>query len=55
MSDNTKVVIVDGKPVLQYTETDANGNTYTVSRHLPSDTREKVYMRSKPTRNYKKS
>ncbi len=52
--DKPKVIMIDGKPVLQYTETDANGNTYTVNRHIPSEKRDKIYMRSKPTRNYTK-
>lgn len=54
MDNKSKVVMIDGKPVLQYVETDANGNTYTVTRHIPSDERPKIYMKSKPTRNYTK-
>lgn len=36
MNDNGKVIVIDGVHVYQYTETDTNGNTFTINR-FPGD------------------
>ena len=48
MSNDGNLTYINGVPVYQYTETDGNGNTYTVNRY-PTPGQE-----STPTVNHKK-